>query len=754
MSYQSAPILRSHLLVLCVLLAVVTHLPHSVMAQEGGLSYVPGEVVIGWAPEDNGELARKGAPLLDEDRSTSEWQSARQALSARVGLQVADIQPGYGTALLVVPVGKEEAEIARLRQMPWVTYAEHNYVARAASDVAYPNDPFVGEQWHMRRIHAPETWAVTFGSSTVVVAVVDSGVDRYHPEFYQQFYDPLYPGWDYVNNDSEPNDDEGHGTHVTGLITAAANNGLGVAGLAPNVKVLPLKVLNSVGEGNFYNVAKAIRRATDFGAQVINLSLGGLVLYDEQVALQTAVDYAISHNALVVAAVGNCAQGGTYCGYANPTFYPAACNGVFAVAASDHFDNWSSYSNYNAYVSLAAPGGLYEDPILSTLPRSIVPAGYGYRYGTSMATSLVSAAAALVWTMQPLATSQEVADILKSTADKVGADPYDVNGRNNYFGYGRLNVGSAVRWAYPPSLTPVTETQRLLTDDPSQISIRAVTLANPSEQVVSWRAEVIHGSSWLYVDPTIRETTYSNPGSLLLRVGPAALLPGVYPGLVRVTAFSPAQISPIEIRVEWRIVSQLRRTHLSVITSNWYGAGWLDPFAAGAPTPQALPLTDNTAYPVSLPFPVTFYGRTYTAVWVSDNGLAWFGQGTSGAARPPAACLPSAAAPNNAIYVLALDWMPVSTSRIYAHRPNVDTFVITWHQVQRPWNVTPQSFQLIFHRTGEIVVSYRAIEALPPAVIGAENDDGTVAEQIFCNGVGSLPSSGDAFPLKAVLPWN
>ena len=303
-------------------------------------------------------------------------------------------------ALLNVPPGQEEAELARLRKLPWVAYAEPNYVVRAAADAAYPNDPAFGDQWYMRRVYAPEAWAVTFGSLTLVVAVLDSGVDRNHPEFYRQFHDPLLPGWDYVNGDNDPNDDYGHGTHVTGLIAAAANNRLGVAGLAPNIKILPLKVLDASGAGDFYNVAKAIRRAADFRAQVINLSLGGLVQFDEQQVLQSAVDYAVARNVLVVAAAGNCAQGGPGCGYPNPMFYPAACNGVFAVAASDHFDNWATYSNYKSYVSLTAPGGLAEDALLST-----VPGGYGFKYGTSMATALVSGAAALVWTMQPAALS-------------------------------------------------------------------------------------------------------------------------------------------------------------------------------------------------------------------------------------------------------------------------------------------------------------------------------------------------------------
>ncbi len=180
------------------------------------------------------------------------------------GLPVLDTRPEYGTARLAVPAGREQDEIARLSEMPWVEYAELNYIAWAAAapqgEALYPNDPYIGDQWNMRRIGAPEAWAVTFGSSSIVVAVVDSGVDLAHPEFAGQFHDPLLPGYDYVNNDNVPSDDtaNSHGTHVTGILAAAANNGIGVAGLAPKVKILPLKVLDSTGSGTYDNIAAGI----------------------------------------------------------------------------------------------------------------------------------------------------------------------------------------------------------------------------------------------------------------------------------------------------------------------------------------------------------------------------------------------------------------------------------------------------------------------------------------------------------------
>ena len=743
----------------CLLLLLVLT-PAAALAQEAGAAFVPGEVVIGWAPGADAVLTGRTAGL-DVDRSTPQWQAAARELADRVGLQVIDVQTEYSTALLSVPAGQEEAEIARLRGLPWVAYAEPNYVARAAAEATYPNDPSFGDQWHMRRIYAPEAWAVTSGSTTLVVAVVDSGVDRSHPEFYRQFQDPLLPGWDYVNGDNDPNDDYGHGTHVTGLIAAATNNRLGVAGLTQNVKILPLKVLNSYGEGDFYNVAKAVRRAADFGAQVINLSLGGLVQYSEQQTLQSAVDYAVARNILVVAAAGNCAQGGSGCGYANPVFFPAACNGVFAVAASDHFDNWAPYSNYKYYVSLAAPGGIVEDAILSTVARSLTPSGYGFKYGTSMATALVSGAAALVWTLQPVASQQQVADILKDTADKVGTNPLTgqpipyVNGRNDYFGYGRLNVGQAVRRAYPPTVAPVTEAQRFLLGGPVTQQTRLVTLNNPSSMPVQWRAGVVRGNAWLSIVPISGSGAYGSPGALMLRASLPAWSPGLYFGAVRVEP-QPGSVEfpSFEIEAQLQIANPLHRTFLPAATRDGVAAEWFDPLDGSDPYRQALGLENNEVRQLRLPFPVLSYGVAQTRIGISDNGLVIFGQPRTYQMYPPGGCLQTAAAPNDALYILALDWRPdFGGQEVYVHQPNSDTYVVTWYQMRRADNPTPQTFQLVLRRNGQITANYKAVELISPGSIGAENWDGTVAQQIRCAGTGRAVRSGDTVAFTPVLPW-
>ncbi len=214
-------------------------------------------------------------------------------------------RPDHGLARLRVKAGAEASAIARLKKLPWVKYAEPNYLAHAAgvADTAgagpftkawYPNDPDFGKQWNMLRVKAPEAWAATLGSISFVVAVLDTGVAESHPDFTGQ----LLPGYNYVTDQPGAEDDDAlsHGTHVAGILAAATNNGVGVAGLAPAVKILPLKVLNNVEAGRYDAIAAAIRDAADRHAQVINMSLTGPA---QSSLLQDAVDYAQAQGSLV-----------------------------------------------------------------------------------------------------------------------------------------------------------------------------------------------------------------------------------------------------------------------------------------------------------------------------------------------------------------------------------------------------------------------------------------------------------------------
>lgn len=277
--------------------------------------------------------------------------------------------------------------------------------------LSLPNDPFLGteslwaqeeEQWYIPKIQANEAWDLTKGQS-IVVAVIDTGLDLNHPDLQGQWV----KGYNELNPSSPPQDDQGHGTHVSGIISAAMNNQIGIAGIAPASKIMPVKVLDSSGNGDDMDVAVGIRWAADHGANIINLSLGeGLNLagsFDGSTYITEAVDYAQSKRILVVAAAGNDGVG--------TISYPAALPGVLSVAATTSENKLTDFSNYGLPLSLEAPG----DRILSTYPQASSN-GYEHLGGTSMASPMVSAVAALIWSANPTWTSTQVTRKLLDSA--------------------------------------------------------------------------------------------------------------------------------------------------------------------------------------------------------------------------------------------------------------------------------------------------------------------------------------------------
>ena len=211
-----------------------------------------------------------------------------------------------------VPEGKVLEKVKEYSKRPDVDYVEPNYYAHAFWQ---PNDPYYSYQWHLDNteyggIQMEDAWAIETGSTSVVVAVVDTGVAY---ENYIQWRSRYYlapdlastvfvPGYDFVQNDTHPNDDHSHGTHVTGTIAQSTGNGIGVAGVAFNTAIMPVKVLDRNGSGTYYNVARGIEWAVDHGADVINLSLGGA---SPSSTLEDAVRYAYDHGVTVIAAAGN-----------------------------------------------------------------------------------------------------------------------------------------------------------------------------------------------------------------------------------------------------------------------------------------------------------------------------------------------------------------------------------------------------------------------------------------------------------------
>lgn len=360
----------------------------------------------------------------------------------------------------VLEVGRSDvpATVRQLEARSDVLYAEPNYLYSASS--LTPNDPAYVDQWGLgtssAAIGAPTAWGRTTGSSSVTIAVVDSGVDLSHPDLSANLWqnggeipgngldDDLNGhvddsfGWDWVGGDADPTDLNGHGTHVAGIAGARGNDGVGIAGTAWQSKLMALRALDHEGIGTSLDIALAFRYAASNGAKIVNASLGGGG-YSQTIAYEIAA----APGTLFVTAAGN--GGADSVGDDNDSFSSYPCNlsleNVVCVAASDKLGQLASFSNFgDQTVDLAAPG----TSILSTIPAT----KWAYGSGTSMATPFVAGAAALLWSAAPGAT---VADVRQSLLGGVTSAP---SSANKLVSGGNLNVAASLELLVPSGATP------------------------------------------------------------------------------------------------------------------------------------------------------------------------------------------------------------------------------------------------------------------------------------------------------------
>ena len=368
--------------------AVLVVLPASAVAQEGAgvegteladtqadVAYVTDQLVVGF----------------EEDATKAEVSAA----VAEVDGTVTESLPAIDVSVVEVSEGGASEAIAALESAPAVEYVEPEVLLQA-TDVA-PNDSLWSQQWGPKRVEAPAAWEATRGSASVVVAVIDTGVDPTHPDL----AGAVLPGFDFVNDDSNPADDNGHGTAAAGVIAARTNNAVGGAGVCWNCSIMPVKVLSAEGWGSTSAIASGILWAVAHGADVINLSLGGT---GTTTALADAVAHAAGQGVIVIAAAGN---------NGNATrFYPAAYSDVISVAGTDSADHRYDWSNYGSWVQFAAPGC-----------NIAADAGGGYVNfcGTSSAAPIVSGIAGLAHTLEPELSKSTFVQALQSAAVSIGS---------------------------------------------------------------------------------------------------------------------------------------------------------------------------------------------------------------------------------------------------------------------------------------------------------------------------------------------
>lgn len=370
---------------------------------------------------------------------------AKSALS-RMGMRMVNDLPQLGLSVLALPASANRTTVlASIAAQPDVASVEPDSRVR----VNYrPNDPDMlvgrlGGEYDAFRSQLYKAWDLTLGDPRMVVAVVDTGVDLDHPELRNR----LVPGKNFVTQvetesddgttqlvdlkDNGPMDDNGHGTHVAGII-AAGENQSGMTGIAPGVRIMPVKTLAYNESGFSSDVANGVIWAADHGARVINMSLGA---YGGSKALEKAVAYALSKGSIVVAAMGNDRDDPDR-GYGESPSYPAALPGVIAVGATDAADKSAYFSNAGRWISVSAPG----DSIYSTTPtkpvKGHVSQDYDYMSGTSMATPVVSGVIALMLSLTPNLSPAQIKSRLEQTADDVSVPGFDTatgRGRVNPF---------------------------------------------------------------------------------------------------------------------------------------------------------------------------------------------------------------------------------------------------------------------------------------------------------------------------------
>ncbi len=361
--------------------------------------------------------------LLVKFRANISPNSVRSVLNAFQARE-ADELPWIGVKIVSLPPNASETAFERaFRNRAEVEFAEVDRLV--APDGTTPNDPLYPSQWHLQKIAAPDAWSSTTGNGSITIAILDTGVDGTHPDLAAK----MVPGWNIHDNSPDTGDVYGHGTMVAGTAAASGNNWTGVASIAWNCLIMPVRISDAKGYASYSDIARGLTWAADRGARVANISY----MVTTSSTVTTAAKYFVDHGGVVSSSAGNYGK-----------FDSSADNPyILTVSATDQNDALYSWSNTGNNIDLAAPGCMG-----STTTRG---GGYGSPCGTSFSAPIVAGVAALVLSVNPSLTPAQVTGILKQSADDLGPAGWDPA-----YGSGRVNAARAVQsaWGVAPAEPP------------------------------------------------------------------------------------------------------------------------------------------------------------------------------------------------------------------------------------------------------------------------------------------------------------
>jgi len=453
-------------LTMAVLISFTTH---SVTAQKGRLihthplsseqqsSFVPGRLLVGFRPDVTPDHARQ--------------------IIAALGTRDAREIPEIGLHVVELPYQASEAAFQRtFKSRSEVEYAEFDRLL--AGQQMIPNDPLYPSpnSWSLQKINGPGAWAITQGSPNITIAILDTGVDSLHEDLAAK----MVPGWNIYNNNSDTSDRYGHGTMVAGQAAALSNNGIGVTSVAWGCKIMPVRIADDSGYASYSDIASGITWAADHGARVANVSYKA----GDSSTVSRAAGYFQKKGGVVTMAAGN------------DGFFNSAPDDprILIVGATDSTDTVFSWSGYGNNQDLVAPGTAYT---------TLHGGGYTVGTGTSASAPMVAGAAALVLSVNPNLTPNQVQDILEQSADDLGAPGWDPS-----YGYGRLNLARAVSMAAggsipaPDTIPPVAS---IVDPTDGQIVSNTVSVyVNATDNVRVTKVE-------LYVDGILTTSSVSSP---------------------------------------------------------------------------------------------------------------------------------------------------------------------------------------------------------------------------------------------------